>query len=121
MFFLVSTSVAFVLISVALTEFCTEFECFSQDLTDNLLILWQIRLLSSLYLPALCIKVLRDREQSAAPVFCRFVLHCQILLPPIKTVGSTIRQRKIIPVKLCFINVYTYHNIKPTVTVMHIQ
>ncbi len=34
MFFLVSTSVAFVLISVALTEFCAEFECFSQDLTD---------------------------------------------------------------------------------------
>ncbi len=34
MFFLVSTSVAFVLISVALTEFCAELECFSQDLTD---------------------------------------------------------------------------------------
>ncbi len=27
-------------------------------------------------------------------VFCRFVLPCQILLPPIKTVGSTIRHRK---------------------------
>ncbi len=33
------------------------------------------------------------------PVFCRFVLPCQILLPPFKTVGSTIRQRKILPVK----------------------
>ncbi len=54
-------------------------------------------------------------------VFCRFVLPCQILLPPIKTVGSTIRQRKILPVKLCFINMYTYHNPKPTLTVMHIQ
>ncbi len=67
MFFLVSTSVAFDLISVALTEFCAEFECFSQDLTEMLLILWWIRLLSSLYLPALCITVSRDREQSAAP------------------------------------------------------
>ncbi len=46
---------AFVLIS--------EFECFSQDLTETLLIL-----LSSLYLPALCITVSRDREQPAAPV-----------------------------------------------------
>ncbi len=45
--------------SVALTE----FECFSQDLTEMLLIL-----LSSLYLPALCITVSRDREQPAAPV-----------------------------------------------------
>ncbi len=36
---LVSTSVAFVLISVALTEFCAEFECFSHDLTEMLLIL----------------------------------------------------------------------------------
>ncbi len=33
MFFLVSTSVAF-LISLVLTEFCAGFECFSQDLTD---------------------------------------------------------------------------------------
>ncbi len=65
-FFLVSTSVPFVLISVALTEFCAEFECFSQHLTDMLLILRQIRLLSSLYLTALCITVSRDREQSAA-------------------------------------------------------
>ncbi len=55
------------------------------------------------------------------PLFCRFVLPCQILLPPIKTVGSTIRQQKILPIKLCFINVYIYHNIKPTLTVMHIQ
>ncbi len=39
-----------------------EFECFSQDLTEMLLIL-----LSSLYLPALCITVSRDREQPAAP------------------------------------------------------
>ncbi len=54
-FLLVSTSVAFVLIS--------ESECFSQDLTETLLIL-----LSSLYLPALCITVSRDREQPAAPV-----------------------------------------------------
>ncbi len=67
MFFLVSTSVAFVLISVALTEFCAEFEHFSQDLTEMLLILRRIRLLSSLYLPALCITVSRDREQPAAP------------------------------------------------------
>ncbi len=44
-----------VLISVALTEFCVEFECFSQDLNEILLILQRIRLLSSLYLPALCI------------------------------------------------------------------
>ncbi len=58
-----------------------------------------------------------------APGFCQFVLPCQILLPSIKTVGSTIRQRKILPVKLCFINVYTLcvHNPKPTLTVMHIQ
>ncbi len=34
------------------------------------------------------------------PVFCRFVLPCQIFLPPIKTVGSTILQRKMLPVKL---------------------
>ncbi len=40
------------------TEFCAEFECFSQDLTEMLL-----RLLSSMYLPGLCIKVSRDREQ----------------------------------------------------------
>ncbi len=32
--FLVSTSVVFVLISVVLTEFCAEIECFSQDLTE---------------------------------------------------------------------------------------
>ncbi len=63
MFFLVYASVAFVLMSVALTE----FECFSQDVTEMLLILWGIRLLSSLYLPALCITVSRDREQPAAP------------------------------------------------------
>ncbi len=59
MFLLVSTSVEFISMSVALTE----FECFSQDLTEMLLIL-----LSSLYLPALCITVSRDREQPAAPV-----------------------------------------------------
>ncbi len=77
-------------------------------------------------------------------MFCRFLLPCQILLPPIKTVGITIRQRKMLPVKysnnvlysrlwiegiqlpetnnkyfflpirLCFINVYTYHNPNPT-------
>ncbi len=35
---LFSTSVVFVLVSVALTEFCVEFECFSQDLTEILLI-----------------------------------------------------------------------------------
>ncbi len=35
-------------------------------------------------------------------LFCRFVLPCQILLPPIKTVGSTIQQRKILPVKLFY-------------------
>ncbi len=56
-----------------------------------------------------------------APVFCRFVLPCQIFLPPIKTVGSTIRQRKILPVKLYFINLCTYHNPKLSLTVMHIQ
>ncbi len=39
-----------------------EFESFSQDLAEMLLIL-----LSSLYLPALCITVSRDREQPAAP------------------------------------------------------
>ncbi len=33
----------------------------------------------------------------------RFVLPCQIVIPPIKTVGSTF-----------FINVYTYPNPKPT-------
>ncbi len=59
MFLLVSTSVEFISMSVALTE----FECFSQDLTEMLLIL-----LSSLYLPALCITVSRDREQPTAPV-----------------------------------------------------
>ncbi len=40
-----------------------EFESFSQDLAEMLLIL-----LSSLYLPALCITVSRDREHPAAPV-----------------------------------------------------
>ncbi len=35
---MVSTSVVFVLMSVALTEFCAEFDCFSQDLTEMLLI-----------------------------------------------------------------------------------
>ncbi len=58
MFFLVSTSVA------ALTEFCAKFECFSQDLTEMLLISRWIGLL----LPALCIMVSRDREQPTAPV-----------------------------------------------------
>ncbi len=33
-------------------------------------------------------------QHATVPLFCRFVLPCQILLPPIKTVGSTIRQRK---------------------------
>ncbi len=59
MFLLVSTSVEFISMSVALTE----FECFSQDLTEMLL-----SLLYSLYLPAPCITVSRDREQPAAPV-----------------------------------------------------
>ncbi len=54
----------------------------------------------------------------SVPVFCRFVLPCQ--LSPIKTVGSAIRQRKMLPVKLCFINVYTY-NPKPNFTVMQIH
>ncbi len=31
----------------------------------------------------------------SGPVLCRFVLPCQILRPPIKTVGSTIRIRQI--------------------------
>ncbi len=55
------------------------------------------------------------------PVFCRLGLPCQILPPPIKTVGKLvqIRQRKMLPVKLCFINVYT--NPKPTLTVMQIH
>ncbi len=57
----------FVLISVALPELCAEFECFSQDLTDMLLILQRILLLCSLYLSALCITVSRDREQLMAP------------------------------------------------------
>ncbi len=39
----------------------------------------------------------------------------------IKTVGSTIWQRKMLPVKLWFINVYTCHNPKPTLTVVYIQ
>ncbi len=38
-----------------------------QDLTEMLLILLWIRQLSSLYLPALCITVLRVQEQPAAP------------------------------------------------------
>ncbi len=69
MFFLVSTSVAFVLISLAVTELSAEigFGCFSQDLTEMLLILRRIQLLSSLYVPALCITVSHDREQPAAP------------------------------------------------------
>ncbi len=58
---------------------------------------------------------------AGVPVFCRFVLPSQIFLPPIKSVGSTIRQRKMLPVKLWFINVYTYHNSKPTLKVMQIQ
>ncbi len=41
------------------------FECFLQDLTEMLL-----RLLSSLYLPALCIMVLRDREQPCSGLRC---------------------------------------------------
>ncbi len=55
------------------------------------------------------------------PVFCRLVLPCQILLglPPIKTVGKLVR--KMLPVKLCFINVYTNPNPKPTITVMQIH
>ncbi len=43
------------------------------------------------------------RISSVKPVFCRFVLPCQIVIPPIKTVGSKF-----------FINVYTYPNPKPT-------
>ncbi len=58
------------------------------------------------------------RITSVKPVFCRFVLPCQIFLPPIKTVGSTIRQRKILPVKLYLINLYTL-NPKLTLTVSH--
>ncbi len=38
----------------------------------------------------------RHSRRSSLPVFCRFVLPCQIFLPPIKTVGSTIRQRKML-------------------------
>ncbi len=60
--FRVSTSVAFIWISVALTEFCVEFECFSLDLTELLLILRRIRLL---YLPALCITVLNRVIESS--------------------------------------------------------
>ncbi len=56
------------------------------------------------------------RISSVKPLFCRFVLPCQIFLPPIKTEGSTIRQRKILPVKLYLINLYTYHNPKLTLT-----
>ncbi len=54
------------------------------------------------------------------PVFCQFV-PCQTFLPPIKTVGSTIQQWKMLPAKLWFINVYTYHNPKPTLTVIQIH
>ncbi len=57
-------------------------------------------------------------SSSLGPVFCLFVLPCQIFLPPIKTVGSTIRQRKILPVKLYFINLYTYN---PKLTLKVIQ
>ncbi len=56
---------AFVLIFVSLTEFFTNLEYFSQDLTE-LLILQRIRLLSSLYLPALCITVSCDAEPLSA-------------------------------------------------------
>ncbi len=62
--FLVSTSVVFVLIYVVLTE----FESFSQDLTEMLL-----GLLSSiyfLYLPALCITVSRDQDQPTTDNLC---------------------------------------------------
>ncbi len=62
MFLLVSTSVEFISMSVALTE----FECFSQDLTD--VIDSAVNSTTSLYLPALCITVSRDLEQPAAPV-----------------------------------------------------
>ncbi len=79
--FLVSTSVAFVLIFVSLTEFFTKLEYFSQDLTEMLLILRRIQLLSSLYLPALCITVSCDQEQHAAPVLCRILHPCQIVHP----------------------------------------
>ncbi len=61
-FFLVSSFLplmAFVLKSVALPEFCAEFECFSQDLTDVIDSVANSTT-SSLYLPALCIMVLRD-------------------------------------------------------------
>ncbi len=47
------------------------------------------------------------------PVFSRFVLSSDVVTS-LKTVGSTIRQRKMLLVKLCFINVYTYPNPKPT-------
>ncbi len=50
-----------------------------------------------------------------------FFLGATCQLSPIKTVGSAIRQRKMLPVKLCFINVYTYHNPKPNLTVMQIH
>ncbi len=65
------------------------------------------------------ISLLSRANQHFSPtvVFCRFVLPCQILPPPIKTVGSAIRQRKMLLVKLFF----TYPNLKPTLTVMQIQ
>ncbi len=65
MFFLVSTSVVFVLISVVLTEFCAEFECFSQDLTD--VIDSAANSTTCYYVTWLCITVSRDREQPVAP------------------------------------------------------
>ncbi len=65
-------------------------------------------------------RCIRWRRIHFKPVFCRFVLSCQIFLPPIKTVGCTTRQRKMLPVKLWFINVYTYHNPKPTLTVIRV-
>ncbi len=49
----------------SLTEFCTEFKYFSQDLTDVIDSAVNSTT-SSMYLPALCITVLRDREQPAA-------------------------------------------------------
>ncbi len=45
----------------------------------------------------------RSWQITVGPVFCRFVLPCQIVIPPIKT--------KMLPVKFI---VYTYHNPKPT-------
>ncbi len=70
MYILVSTSVALVLISVALTLFYIKFECFSQDLTDIIDSVANSTTFS-LYLPVLCIAVLRDQEQPAAPATAR--------------------------------------------------